>query len=175
MRRGDNRGQLRKCNGILLAPFLCLRRSTKMKPCGLNLFNRICLLTFFAFCISGSTLAAGPKVDFRDLAIFVQFWLSDDCNTSNHGCYGADLDHWNDMDYDGYFSDGLDCDDLNPNVHPGGTELPDGVDNNCNGIADEGWITSGDIIIRRYCMTPLRFPMKRTSGLKFTTHTLFTL
>lgn len=30
-----------------------------------------------------------------------------------------------------------DCDDTNPNVYPGATEVCDGVDNNCNGFTDE--------------------------------------
>jgi hypothetical protein len=33
---------------------------------------------------------------------------------------------------------GVDCDDRNPNVHPGAPELCNGVDDNCNGEADEG-------------------------------------
>ncbi|MCD4759633.1 putative metal-binding motif-containing protein [archaeon] len=31
-----------------------------------------------------------------------------------------------------------DCDDLNPDVNPNQIELCDGIDNNCNGIIDEG-------------------------------------
>ncbi|WP_226994315.1 putative metal-binding motif-containing protein [Myxococcus hansupus] len=47
-----------------------------------------------------------------------------------------------DLDDDGYVSaegqyPGSDCDDTNPDIHPGATELCDGVDNNCvNGEAD---------------------------------------
>lgn len=118
-----------------------------MKPCGTNLFHQICIFVILTLYIPGLALAATPRIDLRDLAIFAQFWLADDCSVSNYGCYGADLDHWNDRDYDGYFSNGLDCDDLNPNAYPGAPEFFDGVDNDCNGIADEGWIGPGDIII----------------------------
>ena len=41
-----------------------------------------------------------------------------------------------DMDGDGYTSDD-DCDDHNPLVHPGTSELCDGIDNNCDGAVDE--------------------------------------
>jgi hypothetical protein len=33
---------------------------------------------------------------------------------------------------------GDDCDDSNPNAHPGGVEICDGVDNDCNGVVDDG-------------------------------------
>jgi hypothetical protein len=37
----------------------------------------------------------------------------------------------------GYAANDSDCDDSDPNVNPGATELCDGVDNNCNGQVDE--------------------------------------
>jgi hypothetical protein len=37
----------------------------------------------------------------------------------------------------GYAPNGTDCNDSNANVHPGGTEICDGLDNNCNGMTDE--------------------------------------
>lgn len=43
-----------------------------------------------------------------------------------------------DKDGDGY-AKFEDCDDLNPFVNPGASEKCDGIDNNCNGIIDEGF------------------------------------
>jgi N-acetylneuraminic acid mutarotase len=37
----------------------------------------------------------------------------------------------------GYVAVGGDCDDGNPKVHPGLTDVPNGVDDNCNGLVDE--------------------------------------
>jgi len=42
-----------------------------------------------------------------------------------------------DGDGDGYSRE-EDCDDNNPDIHPGKEEVCDGIDNNCNGLADEG-------------------------------------
>jgi uncharacterized delta-60 repeat protein len=38
----------------------------------------------------------------------------------------------------GWILVGGDCDDANAGVHPGATEICDGIDNNCNGVIDEG-------------------------------------
>ena len=38
----------------------------------------------------------------------------------------------------GYISTGGDCDDGNPSVYPGAIEIADGVDNDCNGMIDDG-------------------------------------
>lgn len=46
-----------------------------------------------------------------------------------------------DNDSDTYMSD-VDCDDNNPNIHPGATEVCDLVDNDCDGQIDEGLATT---------------------------------
>jgi hypothetical protein len=43
-----------------------------------------------------------------------------------------------DVDDDGYGVCGGDCDDTRADVRPGGTEAPDGADNDCDGTVDEG-------------------------------------
>ena len=42
----------------------------------------------------------------------------------------------------GFVADGNDCDDTNPLVNPDGTEVCDGVDQNCDGTIDEGFDAS---------------------------------
>ncbi len=38
----------------------------------------------------------------------------------------------------GYVANAIDCDDLNFNLNPNATEVCDGIDNDCNGIEDDG-------------------------------------
>jgi MYXO-CTERM domain-containing protein len=59
-------------------------------------------------------------------------------NGLDEDCDGADL---NDLDGDGFVgapAGGPDCDDLDASVHPGATEDPDFVDDDCDGDVDEG-------------------------------------
>src|SRR5262249_53083157 len=43
-----------------------------------------------------------------------------------------------DSDADGVTDCAGDCDDHNPSAHPGAHETCDGIDNDCNGVADDG-------------------------------------
>ena len=49
-----------------------------------------------------------------------------------------------DADGDGVTNCDGDCDDDEPSVFPGAEELPDGLDNDCNGLADDGTVLSDD-------------------------------
>jgi serine protease len=48
-----------------------------------------------------------------------------------------------DADGDGYTESQGDCNDADSDVHPDALETCDGIDNNCDGITDEGCSTSG--------------------------------
>ena len=61
---------------------------------------------------------------------------NEDDNSDNEDT-GADIENPNsDEDGDGYPNE-QDCDDTNPNVNPGATEICDQLDNDCNGSVDD--------------------------------------
>ena len=49
-----------------------------------------------------------------------------------------------DLDGDGWYSENGDCDDSNPSINPNSIEVCDGLDNDCDGIVDEGFDSDGD-------------------------------
>jgi MYXO-CTERM domain-containing protein len=54
-------------------------------------------------------------------------------------CTDADSDGYND-----YACGGDDCDDNNAAIHPGATEICNGIDDNCDGVTDEGFDKDSD-------------------------------
>jgi hypothetical protein len=61
------------------------------------------------------------------------------------GNYDFTIGNCVDGDSDGYCGNADDCDDANPQVHPGPNEVcGDGIDNNCNGQVDEPGDKDGD-------------------------------
>ena len=98
---------------------------------------------------SGVFLTQSPG-DCNDNDPLINPGASEVCNGNDTDCNGK-ADDGCDKDGDGYCDskmivlipvscpNGLgDCNDLNPELNPGATETCDGVDNNCDGQADEG-------------------------------------
>ncbi len=59
------------------------------------------------------------------------------CGDGGKGDDTQAIDVLEDLDGDGFFSD-EDCDDTESQTNPGADEICDGIDNNCDGQADEG-------------------------------------
>ena len=57
-----------------------------------------------------------------------------------------DADGWTDLDGD--------CDDSDPLVNPGATEVLDDLDNDCDGVANDGVVADGDIVITEILKNP---------------------
>ena len=54
----------------------------------------------------------------------------------------------------GYVDDGTDCDDADADINPGEAELEDLVDQDCDGLADEDYISEGDLILSEIMADP---------------------
>lgn len=77
-----------------------------------------------------------------------------DGSRSDLGAYGGPGMDYSDVDGDGYSADEGDCNNLDPTVYPGATDVGDGKDNNCDGLIDE------DVV---ECLDGTRVVVSRTS------------
>ncbi len=114
----------------------------------------------------GYTSVADGGTDCDDTNAAVNPGATEVCNDVDDDCNGTvddnatDATTWYaDSDADGYgdptisyarcsglpglVTDGTDCDDTDPNVHPGVTELCNGVDDDCDGTVDIGAADAG--------------------------------
>jgi len=85
-------------------------------------------------------LGAGDAVGAR-----IALWGND--------CVAGLVEAW-DTDRDGFSACATDCDDGDPTVHPGAQEVADGIDQDCDGLIDEG-TTGVDDDGDGYCDDPL--------------------
>jgi hypothetical protein len=89
--------------------------------------------------------------DVDEAAVDAQVWYEDDDN-DGHGNPAVP-----EMGCDpptGFVSSGADCDDANPMIFPGATESRDGVDQDCDGLYDEGTFPADALIITEVMRNP---------------------
>jgi hypothetical protein len=81
-------------------------------------------------------------------------------NQLDEDCSGALDDR--DLDGDGHralgCAGGDDCDDGHPGIHPGVAEVWDTLDNDCDGLIDEGVIPVGTVIVTEVMLNPSQPP-----------------
>ena len=65
-------------------------------------------------------------------------------SSAGSGQYELTINH--DLDNDGYWLEINDCNDENNQINPGENEVCDGIDNNCDGQIDEGYLCSENSI-----------------------------
>ena len=76
------------------------------------------------------------------ILIAVALWGCKDKSAGDTGPVDSDVVVEEDGDSDGYLVSDGDCNDSDASVYPGGIEICDGIDNNCDGAVDEGVTTT---------------------------------
>lgn len=83
--------------------------------------------------------AGSPAIDAGDPSR-----LDVDGTRSDLGAYGGPGMNYTDVDGDGFAVDEGDCNNTDPSIYPGATDIGDGKDNNCDGLIDEDVIECRD-------------------------------
>ena len=83
----------------------------------------------------GTGLRPGTLKDFWEFTPCVTVTFYRDADNDSYGDLQNTIQSCTQPD--GYVSNDLDCNDANSSVHPGATEICNGVDDNCNGAVDE--------------------------------------
>jgi len=99
-------------------------------------------------------------------------WVCDDCDDQDPllNATDSDADGWtvcdgdcddldplmnlDDADGDGVSTCGGDCDDADPAAYPGGGEVLDAADNDCDGLVDEGALPANAVVITEVMRDP---------------------
>jgi hypothetical protein len=102
---------------------------TSFTDTGNDLVTTDTALSIFANNFLAGTITLGGNEGKGNRSMYTVIIVKYD-GSSGGGCTDADGDGW-------CIEDG-DCDDADPNTYPGATEFCDGIDNNCDGVIDEG-------------------------------------
>ncbi len=101
-------------------------------------------------CTDGTGMPLGDDCDDTDANRFVgnvevcdEEGHDEDCDPTTFGVVDLDNDGFLDARCCNGETCGNDCDDVRISVNPAGTEACDGVDNNCDGVVDEGVAIDG--------------------------------
>ncbi len=103
-----------------------------------------------ASCVDGGGTPLGSDCDDADAARFPGNHEvcdagahDEDCDDATHGAVDSDFDGFEDHRCCNGASCGEDCDDAHASAHPGGTEVCNLVDDDCDGMPDDGVATAG--------------------------------
>ena len=120
----------------------------------------------FIFNNSGSKIFCAPIVESRHFIVTITgqmytYYPDNDIDGFGDSNPANALDSASPTPPEGYVTDNTDCNDANPAIHPGATEICNGVDDNCDVIVDK--ISKGDVLVSVCPGTPTGEPALQLS------------